>query len=161
MNSDQAEGRAKTGARGRSAAKKKLPMTRSENMARIRGKDTQPELIVRRAFWAAGLRYRLHEKLLPGRPDLVFLGQRTAVFIHGCFWHCHDGCGNFRIPKTRSEWWSAKLMRNKQRDESVRAELQEAGWKVIVIWECQVRDTEFIEEIIKNLKSTIIEIKNR
>lgn len=128
------------------------PLTRSENMSRIRGKDTQPELDVRRAFWAAGLRYRLHDKRLPGNPDLVFHGRRVVVFVHGCFWHWHEGCANFRIPKTRSEWWAAKLARNKARDAEVFAELSAAGWHVIVIWECEIADRERLAEVIEFLK---------
>jgi DNA mismatch endonuclease (patch repair protein) len=122
-------------------------------MSRIRGKDTQPELAVRRAFWAAGLRYRLHDKRLPGNPDLVLSGRRVVVFVHGCFWHCHEGCGNFRIPKTRSEWWAAKLARNKARDAEVRAQLEAAGWHVVVIWECEVADQERLAAVIDSLKS--------
>lgn len=133
---------------------KEAPLTRSENMSRIRSKDTQPEMVVRRAFWAAGLRYRLHDKRLPGSPDLVFPGRRTVVFIHGCFWHCHEGCGNFRTPKTRAEWWGAKLARNKARDAEVRAKLQAAGWRVIVIWECEVVDRRLLDELANKLKLT-------
>ncbi len=129
------------------------PLTRSENMSRIRGKDTQPELTVRRAFWAAGLRYRLHDKRLPGNPDLVFPGRRTVVFVHGCFWHCHEGCTNFRIPKTRVEWWTAKLQRNKARDAEVHASLKAAGWHVVVIWECEATDQERLAAVIEQLKS--------
>lgn len=130
---------------------KEAPLTRSENMSRIRGKDTQPEMMVRRAFWAAGLRYRLHDRRLPGSPDLVFPGRRTVVFIHGCFWHCHDGCSNFRIPKTRTEWWTEKLARNKARDVDVRAKLKAAGWRVIVIWECEAAVSECLAAVIESL----------
>ncbi|TAN50201.1 MAG: DNA mismatch endonuclease Vsr [Methylococcaceae bacterium] len=130
------------------------PLTRSENMSRIRGKNTQPELAVRRALWAAGLRYRLHDKRLPGNPDLVFPGQHTVIFVHGCFWHCHEGCSNFRIPKTRVEWWTSKLARNKARDAEVRAELEAAGWHVIVIWECEVADEDRLVIMAKELKLT-------
>lgn len=128
------------------------PLTRSENMSRIRGKDTGPEMMVRRAFWKAGLRYRLHDKRLPGSPDLVFPGRRTVVFVHGCFWHCHEGCSNFRIPKTRMEWWTAKLARNTARDAKVRAELEAAGWRVYVIWECEVADQGLLNELASELK---------
>lgn len=114
------------------------PLTRSENMSRIRGKNTRPEMVVRRALWAAGLRYRLHEKKLPGHPDLVFPSRRTVVFVHGCFWHCHEGCKHFRIPKTRTDWWVAKLERNVARDKEACTKLRAAGWRVIVIWECEV-----------------------
>jgi DNA mismatch endonuclease, patch repair protein len=128
------------------------PLTRSENMSRIRGKDTQPELAVRRAIWAAGLRYRLHDKRLPGKPDLVFPGRRVAVFVHGCFWHCHDGCKYFRIPKTRTEWWVAKLARNKSRDAEVRGALEAKGWRVLVIWECEVADQGLLNDFVSRVK---------
>lgn len=134
---------------------KGTPLTRSENMSRIRSKDTQPELAVRRTIWAAGLRYRLHDKRLPGNPDLVFSVRRAVVFVHGCFWHCHEGCNNFRIPKTRVEWWTAKLARNKVRDAEVAAELEAAGWHVVVIWECEVDDEELLTSVIKQLKSRV------
>lgn len=127
-------------------------MTRSENMSRIRGKDTRPELKVRRAMWAAGLRYRLHARNLPGKPDLVFPGRRAVVFVHGCFWHCHEGCSSFRIPKTRSEWWAKKLARNKARDAEVRAALEARGWQVFVIWECETVDQEPLAAVIKKLE---------
>ena len=128
------------------------PLPRSENMSRIRGKDTGPEMMVRRTFWKAGLRYRLHDKRLPGSPDLVFPGRRTVVFVHGCFWHCHDGCCNFRIPKTRTEWWTAKLALNTARDARVRAELEAAGWRVYVIWECEVADQGLLNELASKFK---------
>ena len=129
------------------------PMTRSENMSRIRGKDTGPEMMVRRAFWKAGLRYRLHDKRLPGSPDLVFPGRRIAVFVHGCFWHCHDGCRNFRIPKTRTEWWAEKLALNTARDAKVRAELEASGWYVYVIWECETADPGFLDGLARKFKT--------
>jgi len=143
----------KTGKRKRRKPKAE-PLTRSENMSRIRSKDTLPELAVRRAFSAAKLRYRLHDRRLPGNPDLVFVGQRTVVFVHGCFWHCHAGCRNFSIPKTRSEWWAAKLARNKARDEEARVELEAAGWRVVVIWECEVADQDRLTDVIEQLKSS-------
>jgi DNA mismatch endonuclease (patch repair protein) len=135
---------------------KAAPLSRAENMSRIRGKDTQPELAVRRALWADGLRYRLHDKRLPGNPDLVFPGRRTVVFIHGCFWHSHEGCSNFRIPKTRTEWWTAKLVRNKTRDAEVRAELEAAGWRVMVIWECEVAEGDRLAALTEELKSPVL-----
>ncbi len=129
------------------------PLTRSENMSRIRSRDTKPELVVRRSLWAAGLRYRLHDKRLPGKPDLVFTKQRTVVFVHGCFWHCHDGCPKFRLPKTNSEWWAEKLGRNKARDACVRAKLLASGWNVIVIWECEVEVASNLDALVETLKS--------
>ncbi|EXI77125.1 MAG: Very short patch repair protein [Candidatus Accumulibacter appositus] len=127
-------------------------LTRSENMSRIRGKDTRPEMMVRHAFWEAGLRYRLHDKRLPGNPDLVFPGRRTVVFVHGCFWHCHEGCSNFRIPKTRTEWWAAKLERNKARDADVLAQLDGMGWDVVVIWECETADPKRLAVLTEEFK---------
>ncbi|AWJ86406.1 very short patch repair endonuclease (plasmid) [Azospirillum sp. TSH58] len=129
------------------------PLSRSEMMARIKGKDTVPELLVRRAAWAAGLRYRLHDRRLPGRPDLVFPGRRVAVFVHGCFWHCHEGCNRFRIPKTRTDWWTAKLGRNKARDDEVRGAIEASGWDVVVIWECEAERPERLAELVKGLKA--------
>ncbi|WP_311134507.1 very short patch repair endonuclease [Ralstonia pseudosolanacearum] len=131
---------------------RQLPLTRSENMSRIRGKDTKPEMIVRRVLWAAGLRYRLHDKRLPGKPDLAFPGRRMAVFVHGCFWHCHEGCKDFRIPKTRTSWWVEKLSRNKTRDTRVAAELKNRGWQVIVIWECEVHDPQKLASLVAQIR---------
>lgn len=128
-------------------------MTRSENMSRIRSRDTQPELRVRQACWAIGLRYRLHDKLLPGRPDMVLRRQRTAIFVHGCFWHWHEGCVNFRIPKTRTQWWTRKLARNKARDAEVRAKLDAQGWQSIVIWECEAADARKVAALAASLKN--------
>ncbi|MCK4131957.1 DNA mismatch endonuclease Vsr [Ralstonia pseudosolanacearum] len=121
-------------------------------MSRIRGKDTKPEMIVRRVLWAAGLRYRLHDKRLPGKPDLAFPGRRMAVFVHGCFWHCHEGCKDFRIPKTRTSWWVEKLSRNKTRDTRVAAELKNRGWQVIVIWECEVHDPQKLASLVAQIR---------
>ena len=106
-------------------------------MARVRGRDTRPELTVRRALWSVGLRYRLHDKRLPGRPDIVFASRRIVVFVNGCFWHGHDGCPRHRIPKSRVDWWTAKIRRNIERDAEVCAALEAAGWKVFVLWECE------------------------
>lgn len=129
------------------------PLSRAEMMARIKGKDTVPELLVRRAAWSAGLRYRLHDRRLPGRPDLVFPGRRVAVFVHGCFWHCHEGCDSFRIPKTRTDWWTAKLAHNKVRDAEVRAAIEAAGWEVVVIWECEAERPDHLVELVGSLKA--------
>lgn len=126
-------------------------MTRSENMARIKGKNTKPELLVRSAFWSSGLRYRLHDKRLPGTPDLAITSRRTAVFVNGCFWHCHEGCKNFRIPKTNTAWWSEKLERNRRRDAQTVANLKSAGWNVVVIWECETNNLDLLNEIAKSI----------
>ncbi len=111
---------------------------RSELMAGIRSRDTAPELAVRRIAHRMGLRFRLHRKALPGCPDLVFTKHRLAVFVHGCFWHRHDKCPLSHIPKTHTAYWADKLERNVARDERNREALQVLGWRVVVIWECEV-----------------------
>ena len=113
--------------------------TRSYNMSRIKGKDTKPELIVRRYLHARGLRFRLHNKKLPGKPDLVFSKYKTVVFLHGCFWHKHDGCRYFVVPKTRTEWWLKKIDRNVEKDKENEKALRILGWKVLIIWECDLK----------------------
>lgn len=107
-------------------------------MAGIRGKDTKPEMIVRKGLHAAGFRYRLHVKDIPGKPDLVFPGRRAVVFVNGCFWHGHD-CRFFRMPSTRQEFWSEKIEANKVRDREVSDRLAREGWRQLVIWECALR----------------------
>ena len=107
-------------------------------MAGIRGKDTKPERLIRHALHAMGLRYRLHASNVPGRPDLIFPRFRAAVFIHGCFWHGH-ACPLFRLPGTRSGFWTAKFDRNRARDADVAAMLLESGWRRLVVWECAIR----------------------
>jgi DNA mismatch endonuclease (patch repair protein) len=106
-------------------------------MRAIRDRDTKPEMLVRKFLWAKGLRYRLHVKSLPGKPDLVFPKYKTVVFVHGCFWHMH-GCKNFVWPKTRGEFWRAKLTANNARDSLTHLALRRAGWRVLVVWECRL-----------------------
>jgi DNA mismatch endonuclease (patch repair protein) len=115
------------------------PSTRSYNMSRIRGKDTKPEMLVRQYLHARGLRYRLHTKELPGKPDLVFSGLRTVIFVHGCFWHRHEGCRYFVVPKTRTDFWLNKIGRNVVNDKRQQEELRNQGWRVLVVWECELR----------------------
>jgi DNA mismatch endonuclease (patch repair protein) len=112
---------------------------RSRRMGLVRGRDTAPEMTVRKALWASGFRYRIHDKSLPGRPDIVFRGQRTVVFIHGCFWHRHENCALARLPKSRREFWLPKLEGNKERDRSNIKKLRQLGWKVKVVWECEIK----------------------
>lgn len=112
---------------------------RSQMMSGIRSKDTRPEMIVRRALHARGFRYRLHVKDLPGKPDLVFPRYRRVVMVHGCFWHGHN-CHLFKVPSTRTEFWLAKIGRNRERDAEVRQALAGLGWRVLEIWECELRD---------------------
>jgi DNA mismatch endonuclease, patch repair protein len=114
------------------------PEQRRLNMSRVRGRDTKPEMQIRRGLHSRGLRYRLQVSALPGKPDLVFVKHRTAVFIHGCFWHAH-GCALSKLPATRRDFWRKKLEGNVARDQNAISALQAAGWRVLVIWECALR----------------------
>jgi len=118
-------------------------------MAAIHGKDTAPELAVRRILHAMGLRFRLHRKDLPGRPDIVLPRHRTVVFVHGCFWHRHEGCRYTTTPKTRLEFWQAKFDANVARDHRNRIALEEMGWRGLVVWECELRDAEALRDRLK------------
>ena len=113
---------------------------RSRMMRGIRGSNTQPEMLVRKALHARGFRYRLNAKDLPGRPDIVLPKWKTVIFVHGCFWHAHQGCRYFRIPATRSEFWEQKLASNAARDARQIQHLVAAGWRVLVVWECALRN---------------------
>ncbi len=118
------------------------PAQRSWVMSRIRGQHTKPEMVLRSALHRLGFRYTLGNRHLPGSPDLVLRRYRAVVFVHGCFWHHHRDCKSAKIPKTNSEYWSAKFQRNVARDERNRLALREQGWKVVVVWECELyRDT--------------------
>lgn len=116
--------------------------TRSRMMSGIRGRDTRPEMVVRQALFAAGFRYRLHRRDLPGAPDVALGGRKVAVFVHGCFWHRHKGCRYAKLPATRPEFWKAKLDGNVERDSRTIDALQAMGWRVLIIWECAIRDRE-------------------
>jgi DNA mismatch endonuclease (patch repair protein) len=106
-------------------------------MARVRQKNTAPELILRRALWASGLRYRLHASSLPGRPDIVFAKHRLAIFVHGCFWHSHGCARSIKRPKANADYWARKLNRNIERDRQAQASLSALGWRSFVVWECE------------------------
>ena len=112
---------------------------RSRCMAAIKGKDTKPEMIVRKYLFSRGLRYRLHVKKLPGSPDIVLPKYKTVIFVDGCFWHGHEGCRHYRLPKTNTDFWRTKIERNISRDIRTEAELTLLGWSVIRVWECEVR----------------------
>ena len=112
---------------------------RSYNMSKIKGKNTKPEMMVRKYLFAKGLRYRLHDKKLPGKPDMILPKFKTVIFIHGCFWHGHQNCRYYVIPKTRTEWWSDKISRNREKDISNKTQLKNTGYNVIEIWECDLK----------------------
>ena len=122
---------------------------RSRLMARVRTKDTGIEVTVRRLAHSLGYRYRLHREGLPGTPDLVFPSRRKVVFVHGCFWHRHTACRKGKIPKTRREFWHDKLSRNVARDRRVLDELNALGWQALIVWECEVRDSESLAKTLR------------
>ena len=127
------------------------PEQRHKCMAAVKGKDTKPEMLVRRYIHAAGYRYGLHNKKLPGKPDIVLRRLKTVIFIHGCFWHGHENCKYFRLPKTDVEFWQTKIARNRERDAHVMEQLQALGWRVIIVWECELKPKEKREETLKKL----------
>jgi DNA mismatch endonuclease (patch repair protein) len=116
------------------------PLERSARMRRVRSTDTKPEMIVRRIVHSLGYRYRLHSSSLPGHPDLVFRSQSKVILVHGCFWHQHGNCRQYRMPKSRLEFWLPKLEGNKRRDLENQQKLRDLGWKILVIWECQLKN---------------------
>ena len=112
---------------------------RRKCMSRIRGKNTKPEMLVRKYLFARGFRYRIHVKRLPGTPDIVLRKYRTVIFVNGCFWHGHEGCRYFVLPKSRTDFWREKIERNRKRDMEQRIRLRMMGWHVVVLWECSLR----------------------
>lgn len=118
-------------------------------MSRVRSKDTSPEMTVRRLVHAAGYRYRLHGRGLPGTPDLVFAGRRKVIFVHGCFWHRHKHCALARLPKSRLAFWLPKLEENRKRDIRSRARLRKMGWSVLTVWECELKKVKKLEAAIR------------
>lgn len=119
---------------------KLTPELRSENMSRIRSKHSVPERVVRSLVHSMGYRFRLHSKHLPGQPDLTFPGRRCVIFVHGCFWHQHKGCREGRLPGSRTDYWSPKLNGNVLRDRKRAAQLRRLGWRVMIVWECQIEN---------------------
>ena len=139
------------------------PADRSALMSKIRGRDTQPERYVRRQVWAAGFRYRLHDRKLPGAPDLVLKKYRTAVLVQGCFWHGHDCLKGSRRPATNQEYWNTKLERNIARDAANRAALESLGWTVVQIWECNIRaDTAVLLQHLRRCRQpeVVVQVAN-
>ncbi|HEX5057635.1 MAG TPA: DNA mismatch endonuclease Vsr [Gammaproteobacteria bacterium] len=122
---------------------------RSERMSRISSSDTKPELFVRQFIYGLGFRYRLHVKELPGRPDIVFRRYKKVIFVHGCFWHQH-GCNQYRMPKSKIDFWIPKLQKNVERDKKISRELKKCGWKVLVIWECQLKKVDYLKRRVVN-----------
>lgn len=131
-------------------------LARSRMMAGIKGKDTKPELVLRRALHARGFRYRLHSMNVLGRPDLVFPKHHAIVFVHGCFWHRHEGCRYTTTPSTRPEFWQAKFGANVIRDAATRDKLIEAGWRVATVWECSLRKTNQLAETVELLTAWLL-----
>jgi len=123
------------------------PEERSAQMARVRSKNTQPELVVRRLVHSQGYRYRLHKPDLPGKPDLAFVSRKKVIFVNGCFWHGHK-CSLGRTPKSRVEFWVSKIEKNRARDAKNIEELRKAGWNSLVLWECQLKDREALKKLI-------------
>ncbi len=123
---------------------------RSWNMSRIRAKNTKPEVFVRSMLHRMGYRFRIHLKGLPGKPDIVLPKYHTAIFVHGCFWHGHEGCKDFAPPKTRTEWWLNKINENKSKDIVNGTRLEKLGWQVIVVWECELAPAK-VENSIKSI----------
>jgi DNA mismatch endonuclease, patch repair protein len=109
-------------------------------MSLVKSSDSKAEMVVRRALFGLGYRYRLHRKTIAGTPDIAFIGRRKLIFVHGCFWHRHPGCKNARTPKSNREFWQTKLKKNQQRDLFVQRKLAEEGWSVLVVWECETND---------------------
>ena len=132
------------------------PATRSYNMSRISGKNTKPEELVRKYLFSKGFRYRKNDRRLPGKPDIVLPKYKTCVFVNGCFWHGHEGCRYFRWPEDNADFWKTKIMQNRERDEKKHKELLKMGWKVLVVWECELKKNS----IDKTLSELVLKIKN-
>ena len=130
------------------------PQQRHANMAAIHGKDTKPEIIVRKWLWSHGYRYRLNHPRLPGKPDIVLRKYRTCIFVNGCFWHGHEGCKYYTIPKTNMEFWVNKIRRNRERDHEVCQKLALMGWHCITIWECELKSCNR-EDTLESLAFTL------
>lgn len=126
--------------------------TRSYNMSQVKSKDTKPEMLVRKYLHAHGFRYKLYDKTLPGKPDIVLPKYKTVVFVHGCFWHGHKNCKYATIPKTRTEWWTQKINRNKELDKINSAKLRKLGWKVLVVYECSLKKVKAEKTLGKLVK---------
>jgi len=137
------------------------PKERSAVMRRVKGRGTAPELIVRRRLWALGARYRLNRADLPGKPDIVMAGRRLAIFVHGCFWHGHDCARGARVPKANRDYWVAKIAANRGRDATHGEALRKAGWRVAVVWECELKPVEALEQRLRGWLEGVSEKRER
>lgn len=127
-------------------------------MSRIKGKNTKPEMLVRKFLHANGFRYRLHDKKLPGKPDIVLPKYKTVIFVHGCFWHGHEGCKYYVVPKTKTEWWLNKINGNKANDLKAYDALKKEGWRVVEVWECDLKPAKSaitLNKVLKKLNSLL------
>lgn len=131
------------------------PEQRHRNMAAIHSASTRPELKLRHTLWKLGFRYRVNDRLLPGKPDIVFPKHHTALFVNGCFWHGHKGCKYYTVPKTNTDFWVAKVSRNQERDQEVWRQLEAKGWEVIIVWECELKKNKF-EDTINRVENEIL-----
>jgi len=129
------------------------PLSRSEIMARIKSKDTNPEMIVRKLVYHQGFRFRLHRKDLPGVPDLAFILKKKVIFVNGCFWHQHQGCKISHLPKSNTEYWHNKLAKTLDRDKKNQISLTETSWKILIIWECETKQTAMLLKKINKFLS--------
>jgi DNA mismatch endonuclease (patch repair protein) len=127
--------------------------TRSYNMSQIKGRNTKPEIKVRKFLFSNGLRFRLHDKKLSGRPDIILPKYKSIIFVHGCFWHGHEGCKYFVIPKTRTDFWLNKIRTNIANDKKNAEILKQKGWKVFIAWECELNKDEYLNELLKQIKN--------
>ena len=134
---------------------KMTPEQRHHCMSSIRSKNTKPEMVVRRYLFSRGFRFRVNVKRLPGTPDIVLRKYRTVIFVNGCFWHGHENCKYFKLPATRTEWWKGKIEGNINNDLKKHTLLEEAGYKVIVIWECEIKDKSIYDRIINEIRRQI------
>ncbi|WP_163380680.1 very short patch repair endonuclease [Cyclobacterium sp. SYSU L10401] len=128
------------------------PEIRSYNMSRIKGKDTKPEMLVRKFLHAHGFRYKLHDKKLPGKPDIVLPKYNSIVLVHGCFWHGHEGCKYYVVPKTRTQWWLDKIAVNKRKDQENEKKLNASGWNVFIVFECELKSGNQQETLMNLIK---------
>jgi len=126
---------------------------RKELMALIKDKNTKPEIIVRKLLFHIGYRFRLHRKDLPGKPDITLAKYKTVIWVNGCFWHFHKNCSNGHIPKTNTEFWNTKIARNVERDKENKLKLKKLGWKVIIIWECELKDESKLINKLSRIKA--------